>query len=184
MPGVHSESVHLERFPDAARDWLDDTLKRDWDRLLEVRREVAKALETARAEKLIGSGLEAAVRIANAPEDLPALLGAKREILPTVFIVSRVDLDRAGARASITYDSQDIPGLVIGVDRARGEKVRALLDAERARRREPRASHALRALRSDRHAAEWFRQSALTGPVSGASSRSRPSSSSSTRSPS
>jgi isoleucyl-tRNA synthetase len=36
--------------------------------------------------------------------------------------VSRVDLDRAGARASITYDSQDIPGLVIGVDRARGEK--------------------------------------------------------------
>jgi isoleucyl-tRNA synthetase len=122
MPGVHSESVHLERFPDAARDWLDDTLKRDWDRLLEVRREVAKALETARAEKLIGSGLEAAVRIANAPEDLPALLRAKREILPTVFIVSAVDLERTGARASITYESQDIPGLVIGVDRARGEK--------------------------------------------------------------
>ena len=122
LPGVHSESVHLERFPDAARDWLDDTLKRDWDRLLEVRREVAKALETARAEKLIGSGLEAAVRIANAPEDLPALLRAKREILPTVFIVSRVDLERAGTRASITYESQDIPGLVIGVDRARGEK--------------------------------------------------------------
>jgi isoleucyl-tRNA synthetase len=122
VPGVHSESVHLERFPDAARDWLDDTLKRDWDRLLEVRREVAKALETARAEKLIGSGLEAAVRIASAPEDLPALLGAKREILPTVFIVSRVDLDRAGTRASVTYESQDIPGLVIGVDRARGEK--------------------------------------------------------------
>jgi isoleucyl-tRNA synthetase len=122
LPGVHSESVHLERFPDAARDWLDDTLKRDWDRLLEVRREVAKALETARAEKLIGSGLEAAVRIANAPEDLPSLLRAKREILPTVFIVSRVDLDRAGTRASVTYESQDIPGLVIGVDRARGEK--------------------------------------------------------------
>jgi isoleucyl-tRNA synthetase len=122
LSGAHGESVHLERFPEAPREWLDDTLNRDWDRLLEVRREVAKALETARAGKLIGSGLEAAVRIANAPEDLPALLRAKRELLPTVFIVSRVDLDRSAARASVTYESQDIPGLVIGVDRARGEK--------------------------------------------------------------
>jgi isoleucyl-tRNA synthetase len=122
LSGAHGESVHLERFPEAPREWLDDTLNRDWDRLLEVRREVAKALETARAGKLIGSGLEAAVRIANAPEDLPALLRAKRELLPTVFIVSRVDLDRSAAGASVTYESQDIPGLVIGVDRARGEK--------------------------------------------------------------
>jgi isoleucyl-tRNA synthetase len=122
LSGAHGESVHLERFPEAPREWLDDTLNRDWDRLLEVRREVAKALETARAGKLIGSGLEAAVRIAKAPEDLPALLRAKRELLPTVFIVSRVDLDRSAAGASVTYESQDIPGLVIGVDRARGEK--------------------------------------------------------------
>src|SRR6059036_544494 len=121
-PGVKAESIHLERFPEAAREWLDDTLKRDWDRLLEVRREVAKALETARAEKLIGSGLEASVRIVDAPEDLPALLAARRALLPTVFIVSRVELGRSGARARVTYESQDIPGLVIGVDRARGEK--------------------------------------------------------------
>jgi isoleucyl-tRNA synthetase len=122
LPGAHGESVHLERFPEAPREWLDDTLKRDWDRLLEVRREVAKALETARAGKLIGSGLEAAVRIAHAPEDLPALLSAKRALLPTVFIVSRVALGSSGSGASVTYESQDIPGLVIGVDRARGEK--------------------------------------------------------------
>jgi isoleucyl-tRNA synthetase len=121
-PGARAASVHLERFPEAPREWLDDALKRDWDRLLEVRREVAKALETARAAKLIGSALEAAVRIAAAPEDLPGLLRTKRELLPTLFIVSRVDLERATARASIVYESQDIPGLVIGVDRARGEK--------------------------------------------------------------
>jgi isoleucyl-tRNA synthetase len=122
LPGARAESVHLERFPEAAREWLDETLKRDWDRLLEVRREVAKALETARNGKLIGSGLEAAVRIMSAPEDLPGLLRAKRELLPTLFIVSRVELERGGAAPSVTYESQDIPGLVIGVDRTRGEK--------------------------------------------------------------
>ena len=122
LPGARAESVHLERFPEAPREWLDETLKREWDRLLEVRREVAKALETARNGKLIGSGLEAAVRIINAPEDLPELLRAKRELLATLFIVSGVALERSGAAPSVTYEGQDIPGLVIGVDRARGEK--------------------------------------------------------------
>jgi isoleucyl-tRNA synthetase len=121
-PGVRTLSVHLERFPEAPREWLDDTLKQQWDRLLEVRREVAKALETARGQKLIGSGLEARVRIVSAPEDLPALLAAKRELLATLFIVSRVDLRAGDGRAGIVYESQDIPGLVIGVDRAPGEK--------------------------------------------------------------
>jgi len=121
-PDPRAQSVHLERFPEAPREWLDDALKQQWDRLLEVRREVAKALETARAQKLIGSGLEARVRIASAPEDLPALLGGKRELLATLFIVSRVELHAGDGRASVVYESQDIPGLVIGVDRAPGEK--------------------------------------------------------------
>jgi isoleucyl-tRNA synthetase len=121
-PGARTESVHLERFPEMPREWLDDTLKRDWDRLLEVRREVAKALEAARGSKLIGSGLEASVRIASAPEDLPSLLGAKRALLPMAFIVSAVDLGGSAAGAAVLYESQDIPGLVVGIDRARGEK--------------------------------------------------------------
>ena len=121
-PGARSESVHLERFPEVPLEWLDDTLKREWDRLLEVRREVAKALETGRAQKLIGSGLEARVRLESAPEDLPGLFAAKRALLPTLFIVSRVDLEPGAERSRVHYESQDIPGLVIGVDRAPGDK--------------------------------------------------------------
>ncbi|MGH7354257.1 MAG: isoleucine--tRNA ligase, partial [Candidatus Rokuibacteriota bacterium] len=121
-PGARSESVHLERFPEVPLEWLDDTLKAEWDRLLEVRREVAKALETARAQKLIGSGLEASVRILGAPEDLPGLLHAKRHLLDTVFIVSRVELTGDGAPPAVRYESQDIPGFVVGVDRASGRK--------------------------------------------------------------
>jgi isoleucyl-tRNA synthetase len=121
LPGAHSESVHLERFPEVPLQWLDDTLKREWDRLLEVRREVAKALELARARKLIGSGLEASVRIASAPEDLPALLAAKRSVLETLFIVSGVEVGD-GPAGAVRYESQEIPGLVIDVDRAPGDK--------------------------------------------------------------
>jgi len=122
LPPPRAESVHLERFPEAPREWQDDLLKREWDRLLEVRREVAKALEMARAQKLIGSSLEARVTIRRAPEDIPALLAAKRALLPTVFIVSRVDLDARGSLPAVVHDSQDIPGLVVGVDRAPGDK--------------------------------------------------------------
>jgi isoleucyl-tRNA synthetase len=121
LPGARSESVHLERFPEVPLPWLDDTLKREWDRLLEVRREVARALELARARKLIGSGLEAAVRIASAPEDLPALLHAKQAVLLTLFIVSCVQLE-PGPAGAVHYESQEIPGLVIDVDRAPGDK--------------------------------------------------------------
>ncbi|HEV8141824.1 MAG TPA: class I tRNA ligase family protein, partial [Methylomirabilota bacterium] len=121
VPGSRGESVHLERFPEVPLEWLDDGLKAEWDRLLEVRREVTKALEAARAQKLIGSGLEASVRISSAPEDIPTLLAAKSELLKTLFIVSRVEL-RDAASGAVVYESQEIPGLVVVVDHAPGKK--------------------------------------------------------------
>jgi isoleucyl-tRNA synthetase len=124
VPGVRAESVHLERFPQVPLEWIDDNLKGEWDRLLEVRREVAKALETVRGQKKIGSGLEAAVWISAAPEDLPALLRAKRELLPTLFIVSDVRLFEAPPPDALLppTESTEIPGLVIAIGRASGKK--------------------------------------------------------------
>jgi isoleucyl-tRNA synthetase len=124
LPGARGESVHLDRFPEVPLPWIDDTLKSEWDRLLEVRREVAKALETVRGQKKIGSGLEASVWITAAPEDLPALLRGKRDLLPTLFIVSDVRLfERPPAGALLPpTESAEIPGLSIAVDRAPGRK--------------------------------------------------------------
>jgi isoleucyl-tRNA synthetase len=67
-----------------------------WDRLMEVRGDVLKSLDTARNEKLIGAPLEARVRL-SANGDLMPLLEQYAGELPGLFIVSQVDLDRSGA---------------------------------------------------------------------------------------
>jgi len=129
LPGPHAESVHLERFPEVPPEWEDDSLAREWDRLLEVRREVSKRLEAARAARSvqgapsIGSSLEASVWITQAPEDLPELLQRKLELLPTLFIVSDVQLGEPPVGTMFpASESTEIPGLIIAVDRAPGRK--------------------------------------------------------------
>lgn len=122
LPGRRSESVHLEMFPEVPREWLDEQLEREWERLLEVRREVARALESARQQGGIGSNLEARVVFVQAPEDLPALLEDKRGLLSTLFIVSQVGFEGSEAGPLVHYDSLEIPGLIIDVERAPGRK--------------------------------------------------------------
>ncbi len=123
LSGTKAESVHLERFPETPREWMDGKLEREWERLLEVRREVAKALETARQQGAIGSGLEARVLIHRAPEDLGPLLQRKEPLLRSLFIVSQMEVSGArAARPLVSHEGQEIPGLLIEVERARGTK--------------------------------------------------------------
>jgi isoleucyl-tRNA synthetase len=57
-PG-EGESVHLRTFPAIPPDWRDDALAAKWRRVRDMRRTVTGALEKARADKKIGSSLEA-----------------------------------------------------------------------------------------------------------------------------
>jgi isoleucyl-tRNA synthetase len=89
-------SIHTAHFP--APDELSEGIKagqRDlsvnWDKLMGVRDEVLKALETARQEKVIGAPLEARIRLA-ASGELLALLNQYAADLPGLFIVSSVTL--------------------------------------------------------------------------------------------
>jgi len=52
-------SVHLRLFPEAPAEWRDDELAAKWAKIRELRRAVTGALEVERAEKRIGSSLEA-----------------------------------------------------------------------------------------------------------------------------
>jgi isoleucyl-tRNA synthetase len=96
------ESVHLAYFPQAADitgeppEFVEPKgLRSDFDALLAVRAEVLKALEVARKEKLIGSGLEAVVTI-HAPENTFKLLERYQSGLRFLFIVSAAQVKRAG----------------------------------------------------------------------------------------
>lgn len=57
--GAEAKSVHLETFPDVPASWRNDKLAEKWRKVRQVRRVVTGALEVARAEKRIGSSLEA-----------------------------------------------------------------------------------------------------------------------------
>jgi len=108
-------SVHTAYFPEPATlsAGLDDAARKraaNWDRLMEVRGDVLRSLESARNEKLIGAPLEARVRL-SANGDLFPLLEQYARELPGLFIVSQVELDNAAAG-----------DLGVTVERAGGQK--------------------------------------------------------------
>ena len=106
-------------FPDAKE--LDAGLPADkaarWEKLLEVRGEVLKALERARQAKQIRGSLNAQVHL-RADGDWSKLLHDYRDQLRYLFIVSAVDLGRDGSDAQ----PSDLPGLAVGVRPAEGQK--------------------------------------------------------------
>jgi isoleucyl-tRNA synthetase len=112
------DSVHLVTFPDERGEWANERLATEWERLLEVRGEVSRALETARQQGRIGKGLDAVVFVTSAPEEeWRPLLEAKGEgLLTTLFNISAVRLrERPPEGAGIGYESQEIPGLSLQV---------------------------------------------------------------------
>ena len=111
-------SVHAEEFPEPLHLPDDAGLLERFGRLLEVREEVLKALETVRAQGLIGNALEAHVTL-EAPADLLSVLQRHASELTALFIVSGVTL---GAVTAPTLESARLPGLRISVARQEGRK--------------------------------------------------------------
>ena len=88
--------------------------------LIAVRGEVGKAIETARQNKVLGHSLDAAVAVA-ASENLRPLLEMHVEDLRALLIVSDVRIVEE-REIGEPFRSAEIPGLLVGVSRAKGEK--------------------------------------------------------------
>ncbi len=115
------ESVHMALFP-AAEELeraIDDTKTRNWDKLHAVREEVLKALEPARAAKMIAANLEARVTLL-ASGELSSLLQKYAAFLPALFIVSQVEVVPGGSNGSSA--STGASDLKVRVEKAPGAK--------------------------------------------------------------
>ena len=114
-----ASSVHLEQFPTIPPAWRDDALANKWDAIRKIRSVVTGAIEIARANKEIGSSLEAAPHVAIANQNLrDALDGVD---FAEVCITSEISLGEA-AGAADAFTSPDVPGVAVSVMRASGVK--------------------------------------------------------------
>ncbi|WP_460449180.1 isoleucine--tRNA ligase [Alsobacter sp. SYSU BS001988] len=112
-------SIHLETFPSTPAAWRDEALAEKWARIRRVRRVVTGALEIERAQKRIGSSLEAAPVLHVADDDLRSVLAGVD--LAEICITSGLELTD-GDGPEDAFRLEDVPGVAVVSRRAPGRK--------------------------------------------------------------
>ncbi|MCF6149588.1 MAG: isoleucine--tRNA ligase [Candidatus Kuenenia sp.] len=101
-------SVHLTTFPKCKPAWVDGSLNQNWEKLIDIRTDVAKELEKMRTAKSIGNSLEASISVCTENEALYQFLKNYENDLPALFIVSDVRVDKNigknAVRGELTQD--------------------------------------------------------------------------------
>jgi isoleucyl-tRNA synthetase len=112
-------SVHLETFPEIPAFWRDDALSRKWERIRRVRSVVTGALEIERAQKRIGSSLEAAPRVFVADQDLRSIL--ETVDFAEICITSDITVE-AGEGPAEAFRLDEVAGVAVLPLQAKGRK--------------------------------------------------------------
>ncbi|NKB60571.1 MAG: isoleucine--tRNA ligase [Alphaproteobacteria bacterium] len=111
-------SVHLRQFPDIPDEWRDDALADKWNTIRQVRRVVTGALEIERAEKRMGSSLQAAPTVYLSAEAIAAFQGVDAAEISITSGVTLVE----GSAPSGAFTLEDVPDVGVVVDPADGDK--------------------------------------------------------------
>jgi isoleucyl-tRNA synthetase len=111
-------SVHLETYAEVPEAWRDDGLGEKWTLVRDLRRVVTGALELERAQKRIGSSLQASVAVHADPVYVTALAGLD---LAEICITSDGTL-RPGPAPAGAFTLPEIAGVAVVVSAAPGEK--------------------------------------------------------------
>ncbi len=117
------ESVHLRAYPQIPEDWRDDELAAKWQTVRDLRRVVTGAIEIARAEKQLGSSLQAhpVVQADDAYRD-----SADGLDMAEIAITSDLDFSPPESPDSSAADGfftlEDVSGVAVRVALAEGGK--------------------------------------------------------------
>jgi isoleucyl-tRNA synthetase len=113
-------SIHLEQFPAIPTAWRDDQLAKTWETIRMLRLAVTGAIEIARAEKQIGSSLEAAPRVyLSNPEHAKALEGID---FAEICITSDIAVEFGTPMPGTAFRLPEAPDVGVVVERAQGVK--------------------------------------------------------------
>jgi isoleucyl-tRNA synthetase len=118
MPDGKAESVHLRLYPTIPAAWLDAALGEKWKTVRALRRVVTGALELERAEKRIGSSLQAAPVVYATPDYVKAFEGLD---LRDICITSGGELV-AGEAPAGAFTLPDVAGVAVLPTLAEGTK--------------------------------------------------------------
>lgn len=114
-----TKSIHLALFDSINKDVENPKLLAKWDEMLKVRKEINKAIEAARREKIIGHNLDATIRVEGG--DATATLNSFEPLLKEIMIVSHIeraeDLGGEGV-----YKSDIYQGLKVKVEKCQWAK--------------------------------------------------------------
>ncbi len=114
------ESVSLSSMAVFDSKYQNEELASKWQKILNIRAEATKALEEARTAKLIGHPLDASISIVLPDQEYKDIFASLNEDLRDLFIVSNVSLSESVNENA--YQGQEIEGLKIYVEAAKGEK--------------------------------------------------------------
>ena len=115
---AREDSVHLRQFPNVPANWRDDDLAEKWDKVRIVRRAILGALELERAEKSIGSSLEAAPVVYLSDTYFKAVKGVD---IADIAIVSSVEI-HAETGPVDAFRLPDIDDVAVVPKRSKGKK--------------------------------------------------------------
>ncbi len=115
-PGI--ESVHLRTFPTPESGWLNPALSQKWDAVRDIRRVVTGALEPRRADKTIGSSLEAHPKIYLDATHRDQASGVD---WAETCITSQADV-LTGPAPTSAFILPDVPGVAVEFQPAQGKK--------------------------------------------------------------
>ena len=118
MPHAKADNVEhvlLNDMPEYNAALGFEAVEEHYDRLFDIRDDVMKALELARAEKLIGKSLEAKVEIYAENKEVYELLSSFGGELSTIFIVSDVKVENAATPAGVFSETESGIGVAVSV---------------------------------------------------------------------